>query len=67
MSQSINFDMRMQGILNKSVCLEYKIHEKEATVVCLGLDFINGRKTLRDFEESNDNGALKEDDAGSSV
>lgn len=36
-------------------------------VVYLGLDFINGREILRDFEESNDNVALKEDDAGSSV
>lgn len=33
----------------------------------LGLDLINSREILRDFEESNDNGALKEDDAGSSV
>lgn len=53
--------------MNNSVSLEYEAHEKEVAVVYLGLDFINDRKILRDFEESNDNGAFKEDDAGSSV
>ena len=34
-------------------------------VVYLGLNSINSRETMRDFEESNDSGALKEEDAGS--